>query len=123
MNSAPLHMACLTGNLGCVNLLLAHGARPDSQMHCRSMTPLHCASLGGHDTCVDALLSHTPDGGAALVAIRDSTRRVAAEWAAKRGHAELAARLRAIAGQPGTKRSAKVAPADRYAAPTDATPK
>ena len=45
MKCGPLHLACLTGNIGAVNMLLAHGAKADSQAnHWRKLTPLHCAA-------------------------------------------------------------------------------
>ena len=89
---SPLHMAALTGNLGAVEMLLDYGAKPESQMHKRQLTPLHLAAMGGHDSCVDALLRKA-SARVNLAAIRDSKGLTPAYRAARRGHAELAARL------------------------------
>ena len=48
--------------------------------------------MGGHDSCVDALLHHA-SAGINLAAISDSKGLTPAYRAARRGHAELAARL------------------------------
>ena len=93
--ASPLHMACFTGNLGAVNLLLSRGAKADSTMQCRRMSPMHLAAMGGHESCIDALLRHAPDG-VNLAAIKDRTGRTAARWAAKRRYEQLALRLKRL---------------------------
>lgn len=99
MDCSALHAAAFSGNLGAVNMLLEYGAK-QSQMHSRRMTPMHCAALGGHESCIDALLRHAPDG-VNLAAIKDMTGRTPTQWAAKRGHDELAARLKRLAAYSG----------------------
>ena len=94
MDCSALHAAAFSGNLGAINMLLAYGAR-QTQMHARKMTPMHCAALGGHESCIDALLMHAPDG-VNHATIKDATGRTPAKWAAKRGHKELAARLKLL---------------------------
>ena len=89
---SALHMAALTGNLGAVEMLLAHGAKPGSQMHPRQQTPLHLAAMCGHASCIDVLLRHAP-AGVNLAKIEDAMGRTPAFRAAKRGHAEVAAAL------------------------------
>ena len=86
-------MAALTGNLGAVEMLLAYGAKPDSQMHPRRQTPLHLAAMCGHASCIDVLLRHAP-AGVNLAKIEDAMGRTPAFRAAKRGHAEVAATLK-----------------------------
>jgi ankyrin repeat protein len=99
MDCSALHAAAFSGNLGAVNMLLEYGAK-QTQMHIRKMTPLHCAALGGHESCIDALLRHAPEG-ANLAAVKDVTGRTPAQWAAKRGHTELASKLKSLEASAG----------------------
>lgn len=95
----PLHIAALTGNLGCVRMLLDHGADPTLGDSRRGMTPLHLAAMKGHESCAKLLLQHAPEGVgvASLAALKDRKGRTAARWAMKRGHCELALNLKRIA--------------------------
>ena len=98
---SALHLAALSGNLGAVELLLEHGAKPESQVHMRRMTPMHCAALAGHESCVDALLRRQPVG-LNLAAFKDAKGRTPATLAKKRGYVELAARLKQLEKGGGT---------------------
>ena len=98
---SPLHMSALTGNLGCVELLLAYGAKPESKMHSRGLTPLHLAAMGGHQGVVDALLKAAPPG-VNLARIGDNKGYTPAYRAARRGHAEIAAQLETLEKEPPT---------------------
>ena len=93
--ASPLHLAALTGNLGALEMLLAHGAKADTQMHVRRLTPLHLAAMGGHESCIDALLRHAP-ALVNLAALKDSKGRTPAFRAARRGYVEVAARLKRL---------------------------
>ena len=98
---SPLHMSALSGNLGCVELLLAYGAKPESTMHSRGLTPLHLAAMGGHQGVVDALLKAAPPG-INLARIGDNKGYTPAYRAARRGHAEIAAQLETLEKEPPT---------------------
>lgn len=110
--ASPLHMACFSGNLGAVEVLLGAGADVHSRKHAHRMTPLHLAAMGGHKAIVEALLKV---GARAAVRVKGNT---PATWAKRRGHAELAEQLRArikeerqSAGGPGGRKyEVKVAP-------------
>ena len=92
-------MSALTGNLGCVELLLAYGAKPESKMHSRGLTPLHLAAMGGHASVVDVLLRHAA-AGVNLARIGDNKGHTPAYRAARRGHAEIAAQLKTLEKPP-----------------------
>nr|XP_033803634.1 ankyrin repeat and SOCS box protein 9 isoform X2 [Geotrypetes seraphini] len=52
----PLFNACVSGSLACVNLLVQHGASPNSA--CDLASPIHEAAKRGYTECVEALVSH-----------------------------------------------------------------
>ena len=95
MQSGPLHLACLTGNIGAVDTMLAHGAKADSLNHWRRLTPMHCAAACGHEAVIDSLLRAAPVG-VNLAAIKDKKGKTPAQRAAKRGYTELASRLQKL---------------------------
>ena len=95
MQSGPLHMACLTGNIGAVDMMLAYGAKADSLNHWRRLTPMHCAAACGHEAVIDSLLRAAPVG-VNLAAIKDKKGKTPAQRAAKRGYTELASRLQKL---------------------------
>ena len=97
LESGPLHVAALTGNIGAVDMLIAHGAKVDSQMHKRKLTPLHLAAAFGHTEVVESLLRAAPDA-ATLAIIKDGKGRTPARLAKFKGYAELAERLNTLAG-------------------------
>ena len=88
----PLHWSAAFGNRGCVEALLAHGANPNTTTRSKRQTPLHLAALRGHDTVAQILIE-----AGAEAQPRDKYGRTAADWAAARGHAEMAERLRRAA--------------------------
>lgn len=53
----PLHTACYLGNVGAVELLLAHGADVASAAHPDKCQPLHLAARGGHVEIVERLIA------------------------------------------------------------------
>jgi ankyrin repeat protein len=86
----PVHAAAYLGNLGALELLVAHHADVNSTQTSKGMSPLHFAAMCGHEAVTSRLL----DAGA-LAATRDRKyNRTAAKWAERRGHDALAARLR-----------------------------
>ena len=86
----PLHSA-VAGQSEVALLLIEHGADVNvKQRH--GWTPLHTASNEGHEKVVDALIA----AGADPAATNDDGI-TAADLAEKRGHSDLAARLRRLA--------------------------
>jgi len=86
--ATALHAAALVGNLGAVDLLLVRGADPSSINHSHKVTPLHLAAYNGHEAVVLRLLR-----AGSPVTTCDTRGRTAADWANRRGHTELAARI------------------------------
>jgi ankyrin repeat protein len=86
---APLHSAVASGKVELVELLLAHGASPDSAEFLEA-TPLHSAAASGNEAMVERLLSAGADP-------RRKTKdgKTAADLARQSGHEKLAVRLSA----------------------------
>ena len=59
-----IHIASLQGNLGAVQVLLAHDADPNCRSPRHGMTPLHLASMAGHNSIARALLDAGADADA-----------------------------------------------------------
>lgn len=114
--ASALHNAAFHGNLGAVELLLAAKADVHSTVSAQWMQPLHLAAMGGHDAVVLKLLAAGADPGA-RVGGGPWGGATPAGWAKRRGHAELAATLRAKAaagkfrGGGGSRAKYQVAPA------------
>lgn len=88
MRVTPLHSAVSSRSLEVCRLLLERGAPPDAgQQH--GWTALMSAGMHGDDELAGLLLAH-----GATLAPKDDEGRTAADMAAEKGHAALAARLR-----------------------------
>jgi len=92
---AALVRATVRGQAAAVRALLAAGAPADAAEPGTKRTALHWAAFAGADDLVSALLAAGADAGA-----QDVTGASPADWGDDRGHAALAARLRAAAGPP-----------------------
>ena len=106
--TTPLHAAAITGNLRSLKVLLKAGCAvdgPRAQLHITRATPVHCAAMGGHRTVCDTLLDANPS----LVGVRDRFGHTPAWWAERRGHADLARRLRDLEEEAGVRERAKAA--------------
>ena len=97
--SSPLHIAAFTGNLGAVKVLLNGKADVHSTKQAYRMTPLHLAAMGGHKEIIEALLSEGAQADA-----RAHRGKTAADWARRRGHTQLAERLKAISDEQRRKK-------------------
>lgn len=91
--ASPLHVACLKGNLGAVQLLIKRGARLDSTNSGSpnlKMTPLMYAAMRGHASIVEELLKHVspPLTAASFLAMRDRRGKTAMDYATLRGQGE-----------------------------------
>lgn len=84
---APLHSAVVSGNPALVDLLLAHGAKPDP-VEFLGATPLHSAASAGNAAMVKRLLVAGADSHR-----RTSDGKTAADLARQYGHPEIAALL------------------------------
>lgn len=83
----PLFLASESGHTACVQILLAHGAKPLLSRK-DSSQPLHAASLRGHVSCIALLLKN----GANMDA-RTIMGETALHWAVKGGHTEAVKEL------------------------------
>ncbi|MGN5381888.1 ankyrin repeat domain-containing protein [Streptomyces lasalocidi] len=92
--ATPLYRASVHGQAAIARLLLAAGARPDTESGGLGSegTPLCAAACWGHAETVRALLEHGADP---LLREDDGTGRTALEWARDCGHPETAAVLSA----------------------------
>lgn len=91
MRVTPLHSAVSSRSLDVCRQLLERGAPPDAgQQH--GWTALMSAGMRGDDELAALLLAH-----GATLGPQDDEGRTAADMAAEKGHAELAARLRPAA--------------------------
>jgi ankyrin repeat protein len=54
---APLHIACTTGNMELVELLISHGADVNLRGGCDGWTPIFYAAMAGHSSLVEFLLA------------------------------------------------------------------
>ena len=91
LGTTPLHCACVTGNLGVVELLVSYGAHIDSPTHLLGRTPLICAVINGHENIVRRLL----ELGASPSAKDTRNKRTPVQWAQRTGKQEIAALLAA----------------------------
>lgn len=91
MRVTPLHSAVSSRSLEVCRLLLENGAPPDAGQH-HGWTALMSAGMHGDEELTALLLAH-----GATLAPKDDKGRTAADLAAEKGHAELAARLRPVA--------------------------
>ena len=85
----PVHAAASVGDVETMRLLLDHGADVNARQQ-MGYTPLHGAASSGNGAMVDLLLSRGADRSA-----KSDDGKTPADIADARGHAELAARLRA----------------------------
>ena len=91
MRNQPLHAAlALSSSTEPIALLLQHGAEVNAKQM-GGYTPLHQAASAGKTGAVEMLLA-----AGANVSMRCDQGKLAADYAADKGHTELAARLRAI---------------------------
>lgn len=84
---APLHSAVESGNVALLELLLAHGAKPDP-VEFLEATPLHSAAARGNREMVEKLLAAGADRHR-----KTKDGKTAADLARQYGHAEIAAEL------------------------------
>jgi uncharacterized protein len=84
---APLHSAVESGNVALLELLLAHGAKPD-QVEFLEATPLHSAAARGNREMVEKLLAAGADRHR-----KTKDGKTAADLARQYGHPEIAAEL------------------------------
>lgn len=84
---APLHSAVESGNVALLELLLAHGAKPDP-VEFLEATPLHSAAARGNREMVEKLLAAGADRHR-----KTKDGKTAADLARQFGHAEIAAEL------------------------------
>ncbi|MBX7551961.1 ankyrin repeat domain-containing protein [Streptomyces sp. NPDC004232] len=99
--ATPLYLASVHGQAAIVRLLLAAGARPDTESGGLGSegTPLCAAACWGHTAAVRELLAHGADP---RLREDDGTGRTALEWARDCGHPGTAAVLSAAeATAPG----------------------
>lgn len=90
---SALHAAALNGNVSSVKLLLERTpAVVNSTEHSHSATPLHLAAYNDHQSIVVILLEAGADAGAF-----DRRKRTPAQWAKRRGYADLAMKLQRAA--------------------------
>ena len=81
------------GNIGVVELLLSRGAKAHEGKRFKT-TPLNIAASQGYTEICDVLLNAGPREE--MLRFRDRLAgRTASQWAARRGHKELAAMLKA----------------------------
>jgi uncharacterized protein len=92
LRNRPLHAAAARNHTDVCRVLLAHGSEPDATQH-GGYTALHSAAQHGNEALVDALLA-----AGATAGLLDDQGKVAWQYAEEKGHASLAARLRAAAG-------------------------
>ncbi|MGW3243335.1 ankyrin repeat domain-containing protein [Streptomyces sp. NPDC001070] len=96
--TTPLYAASVNGAVSVAALLLAAGARPDTESgHGDEGTPLCAAACWGDVETVRQLLAHGADPG-----LREDhgTGYTPLEWAARGPHPETAAVLRAAGARP-----------------------
>lgn len=91
MRVAPLHSAVSARATGIVRLLLARGAPADAQQQ-GGWTALMSAGVNGDEVLADLLLAHGASPG-----VKSEEGQTAADMAESKGHAALAAKLRAAA--------------------------
>jgi hypothetical protein len=93
---SALHWCAARGHASCIEFLLQSGADPHQTNHGDS-TPLHAAAANGQMEAATQLLGALPpeEERRALAAQLDGEGQTAAQIAADRGHAELAAALAA----------------------------
>lgn len=84
---APLHSAVESGNVALLELLLAHGAKPDA-VEFLEATPLHSAAARGNREMVEKLLAAGADRHR-----KTKDGKTAADLARQYGHPEIAAEL------------------------------
>ncbi|MCT7352199.1 ankyrin repeat domain-containing protein [Streptomyces sp. 15-116A] len=98
--TTPLYLASVSGHAEITRLLLAAGARPDTESRGLGAegTPLCAAACWGHVDAVRELLAHGADPN-----LREDhgTGRTALEWAQDCGHPETAELLLATETTPG----------------------
>lgn len=104
-NRRPLHLAAGTGALGCVKLLIDHGAFIEAYTHTYSHTPLHLAARGNHVHCLTTLCE-----AGAMVDVRDRNHRTAVHHAARHGNAECIQVLGEFGAHPSMRDDTNMTP-------------